>query len=79
MGQCSKVLLLLIMHTQYHRGSWTVDQALKVPNVCPQVQCIRLEKTQFTRRLKRAAKSRMGHTTKGERVHKQLTLSQGIP
>ncbi len=27
MGQFSEVLYLLIMHTQYHRGPWTVDQA----------------------------------------------------
>ncbi len=27
MGQLSKVLQLLIMHTQYHRGSWTADHS----------------------------------------------------
>ncbi len=27
MGKFSKVPLLLTMHTQHHRGPWTVDQA----------------------------------------------------
>ncbi len=32
MNQFSKVLQLLIVHTQYHRGPWTSDQASEIVN-----------------------------------------------